>query len=204
MSRGVPGSLVGGLLPSRGRRNETSCIVWVACVTAVLPLNDLLPFGVSVLLVSGAILAAVLSSRLTERLRVPAPALFLVAAAVASDLFPALASTPLVVDGRLVTTALILILFDGGLQIGWREFRSSTGAIVWVGIVGTLLTAAALAAYTPRLLDSAGPWHCCLVLPSADRSRDRVRCPRAPSVAEHARARSSRARLGSTILSGSR
>ena len=137
----------------------------MACVTAVLPLNDLLPFGVSVLLVSGAILAAVLSSRLTERLRVPAPALFLVAAAVASDLFPALASTPLVVDGRLVTTALILILFDGGLQIGWREFRSSTGAIVWVGVVGTLLTAAALAACAHTLFGFS--WTLALLLGAA-------------------------------------
>jgi cell volume regulation protein A len=108
--------------------------------------NDAQSFGVSVLLLSAAVLAAALSSRLTERLRLPAPALFLVVAAVASDLVPALARTPLVVDERLVTTALVLILFDGGLQIGWREFRASVGVIAWVGVVGTLLTALALAA----------------------------------------------------------
>src|SRR5512146_1256523 len=45
--------------------------------------------------------------------------------------------------GDGVTVALVLILFDGGMQIGWRRFRPLAGATVWVGVAGTLVTAAA-------------------------------------------------------------
>jgi cell volume regulation protein A len=33
-------------------------------------------------------------------------------------------------------------LFDGGMHIGWRRFRTAAAAIVWVGVAGTLVTAA--------------------------------------------------------------
>jgi cell volume regulation protein A len=107
--------------------------------------SDVHAFGLVVLLVAVAVLVAVLSNRTSERLGVPAPALFLVAAACASDWFPDLGSLPVVTDERIVTVALIFILFDGGLQIGWREFRGSAGAILWLGVVGTAVTATAVA-----------------------------------------------------------
>jgi cell volume regulation protein A len=44
-----------------------------------------------------------------------------------------------------VTVALIAILFNGGLDIGWPRFRANAGAIVWLGVVGTFVTAAAVA-----------------------------------------------------------
>jgi potassium/hydrogen antiporter len=46
---------------------------------------------------------------------------------------------------RVVTVALAVILVDGGIQIGWRQFRQAAGAVVWVGVAGTFVTAAALA-----------------------------------------------------------
>ena len=46
---------------------------------------------------------------------------------------------------QIVTVALIVILFDGGMHIGWRRFRANAGAITWLGVVGTLVTAGALA-----------------------------------------------------------
>jgi cell volume regulation protein A len=103
-------------------------------------------FSVAILVVSAVILVAALSSRISERIRIPAPALFLIAAAAASDLFPNLGTVPPEVDERIVTVALIFILFDGGMHIGWRRFRSSAGAILWVGLAGTAVTAAAIAA----------------------------------------------------------
>jgi potassium/hydrogen antiporter len=42
-----------------------------------------------------------------------------------------------------VTIALALILFDGGMRIGWRRFRPVAGATVWIGVAGTFVTAAA-------------------------------------------------------------
>jgi cell volume regulation protein A len=103
-------------------------------------------FGLAIVLVSAVVLVAALSSRPSQRIRVPAPALFLVGAAVASEIFPRLRDIPAEVDERIVTVALIFILFDGGMHIGWRRFRSSAGSILWVGLAGTAVTAAAVAA----------------------------------------------------------
>lgn len=108
-------------------------------------MHDVEPFGLAIGLVALAILVAVLSNRLSGWLRVPAPAIFLVAAAVASDAFPSLGSLPIHVDQRLVTVALVLILFDGGMRIGWQRLRPSAGAVAWLGVAGTAVTAAGLA-----------------------------------------------------------
>jgi cell volume regulation protein A len=108
-------------------------------------MKDVEPFGLIILLVAAGVLIAALSNRLSERIQVPAPALFLIVAAVASDLVPSLGSLPIRTDERIVTVALIFILFDGGMHIGWRRFRTATAAILWVGVAGTLVTAVALA-----------------------------------------------------------
>ncbi|GAA1710707.1 cation:proton antiporter [Fodinicola feengrottensis] len=108
-------------------------------------MSDVMPFGVLVGLVAAAMLLAVLSNRLSTRLRVPAPALFLLAAAVASDVVPQLRVVPIETVQRIVTVALAVILFDGGMHIGRRRLRSAAGAIVWIGTAGTLVTAAAVA-----------------------------------------------------------
>ena len=65
-----------------------------------------------------ALLLAVGSSRITELTRIPSPAIFLVAASVCADLFPDLGSLSIRADQRIVTVALVLILFDGGMHIG--------------------------------------------------------------------------------------
>jgi potassium/hydrogen antiporter len=75
----------------------------------------------------------------------PPPAIFLLAAAVASDVIPALGRVSVTTVQQVVTVALAVILFDGGMQIGWRRFRAAAGPVVWVGVAGTFVTAAALA-----------------------------------------------------------
>ncbi|MDX6373772.1 MAG: potassium/hydrogen antiporter, partial [Nocardioidaceae bacterium] len=77
------------------------------------PLHEAQAFGLVVLLVGAAGLLAVLSNRLTDRLQVPTPALFLAAAAVMAQLVPDLRSPPQRTVERLVTVALVIILFDG-------------------------------------------------------------------------------------------
>ena len=67
------------------------------------------------------------------------------AAAVASDLVPALGRAPVVTVQRVVTVTLILLLFDGGMHIGWRRFRSVGAPVLWVGVVGTAATTAGVA-----------------------------------------------------------
>ncbi len=108
-------------------------------------MNDVTSFGLIVLTVAVAGLLAVLSNRLSERLRVPAPAMFLLCAAAASDVVPALGTLSTTTVQRVVTVALVVLLFDGGMHIGWQRFRSAAGAVVWVGVAGTFVTAGALA-----------------------------------------------------------
>jgi cell volume regulation protein A len=108
--------------------------------------GDLFPFAIVTLFAGLALLAAVASNGLAERIRVPAPALFLVLAALASDLVPRLGDLSIRVDQRIVTVALVYILFDGGMHIGWRRLRPNAGAVLWLGIAGTAVTAAAVAA----------------------------------------------------------
>ena len=108
-------------------------------------MKDLVPYGLTLLLVALAVLVAVGSNRVAERLHVPAPALFLVLAAVASDVVPRLGHLSVVTDQRIVTVALALILFDGGMHIGWGRMRPAVGAVAWLGVAGTVVTAAALA-----------------------------------------------------------
>src|SRR5215831_10378138 len=100
-------------------------------------MGDVTRYGLVLLVVALAFLVAILSSRVSAWLRVPAPAIFLIGAAIASNLVPVLGHVPNHTVQRLVTVALVVILFDGGMHIGWRRFRSAAGAIVWLGIAGT-------------------------------------------------------------------
>jgi potassium/hydrogen antiporter len=106
---------------------------------------DVRPFALLVLIAAAAGLLAVWSNRASERIRVPAPALFLIAAAIASDLVPELAGVPVVSVQRAVTVMLILLLFDGGMNIGVARLREAVGAVVWIGVAGTAVTAVGLA-----------------------------------------------------------
>jgi len=104
-------------------------------------------FALDVLLVSSAGLLALLSNRLTARTRVPAPLLVLIAAAVVVKAVPTLHAPPERIVVQLVTVALVLILFDGGMHIGWNRFRAAAAPIAVVGVAGTFLTAAGAAVF---------------------------------------------------------
>jgi cell volume regulation protein A len=127
--------------------------------------HDLVPFAVTTLLVALALLVAVGSNRLAERIHVPTPALFLILAALAAYIAPRLGGLSFVVDQRIVTVALALILFDGGMHIGWSRMRKSAGAVVWVGVAGTLVTAGAVAVAAHLLFGFA--WKAALLLGAA-------------------------------------
>jgi cell volume regulation protein A len=110
------------------------------------------PFTAAVACVALALIAAVLSNRLSSWIRVPAPGLFLLVAAALATLFPALGGVSRTLDQEIVSIALVFILFDGGMHIGWQRFRRSAGAIVWLGIAGTAVTAAGIALAAHLLL----------------------------------------------------
>jgi cell volume regulation protein A len=114
--------------------------------------------------------AAVLSNRLSARLRVPAPAFFLVAAVIAAQLWPSATALPGITVERVVTVALAIILFDGGMHIGRRRFHTAATAIVWVGTAGTLVTAAGTAV-AARYVAGMG-WHLALLVGTAVAATD--------------------------------
>ena len=97
-----------------------------------------------IIALTGAIaLAAVLVNRLSVRLRVPAPVWMLAAAAVAVQVIPGVPALRDDAVERVVTVALVLILFNGGRHIGWSRLRAALVPIIVVGVLGTFLTAAA-------------------------------------------------------------
>ena len=98
------------------------------------------------LLAACVVIAAILSNRLTARIRVPAPALVLTAAAIAVEVMPGVHAPLESSIEHIVTIALVCVLFDGGMHIGWPRFRSALAPIAVVGVLGTFLTAAGAAA----------------------------------------------------------
>jgi len=98
------------------------------------------PFALLMVLVAAVGLGADLSNRLARRVKLPSPALFLVGAAIAVKVIPALHAPSQQAVERVVTVALTCILFDGGMNIGWARFRSAAAPIAVVGVLGTFLT----------------------------------------------------------------
>jgi len=110
--------------------------------------SELSDFGLVVLVVAGGVMLALLASRLSERYPVPAPALFLLAALALPVALPHIKTVE-----RIGVVAVILILFDGGMNIGWRRFRRAVVPIATLGIVGTLTTAVLVTVCAHFLLD---------------------------------------------------
>jgi cell volume regulation protein A len=76
----------------------------------------------------------------------PSAAVYLVVAAVVSDVFPATRLSVVNVE-RIGTAALVVILFDGGASIGVRRFREASWPIASLGVLGTFATAGLLALF---------------------------------------------------------
>jgi len=109
---------------------------------------EIADFGGVVFVVGAACAAAVLAAKLTARVPIPTPAIFLVVAAAASDAYPHLHDYLDIRDvTRVGVVALIVILFHGGMGIGTRKFRAALIPTLTVGVLGTFATAAAVAGF---------------------------------------------------------
>jgi potassium/hydrogen antiporter len=116
--------------------------------------DELTTFGTIVLVVVGALLLALLTTKLNERIPVPAPAVFLILAAIASDVFPELSERLSILEvERIAVVALIIILFNGGTLVGWRRFRVAAVPIFSLGVLGTFATAGIIAVAAHYVLD---------------------------------------------------
>jgi potassium/hydrogen antiporter len=108
--------------------------------------NEIGDFGVIVLAVSATVFVALLGMRLADRFSIPYAALFLLGAALISQIWTELQTVLSVTEvERIAVVALILILFDGGLHIGLTRFRRAAGPILALGVLGTFLTAGLVA-----------------------------------------------------------
>ena len=117
-------------------------------------MEELTTFGTIVLIVAGGLLLALVATKLNERFPVPEPAVFLLLAAIASDVFPELAERLSIRDvERIGVVALIVILFNGGTLVGWRRFRVAAVPIFTLGVFGTFATAAVIAVAAHYLFD---------------------------------------------------
>jgi cell volume regulation protein A len=123
-------------------------------------------FGRIVLIVAAAFALAVAGRRITEWVRVPAPGLFLVGAAVASAAYDPLGRVLSVQEvERVGVVAIILILFDGGIAIGLERLRRVIWPVLLLGVLGTLLVAGIVACAAHGLLGL--PWTPSLLLGGA-------------------------------------
>jgi len=117
-------------------------------------MTEIHDFAIMVLLVAAGFSLALVATKLTERFPVPGPAIFLLVAAVASDVFPGLAEhTSIREVERIGVIGLIAILFDGGMLVGWTRFRASAYPIVILGSIGTFATAGLIAVAAHWLFD---------------------------------------------------
>jgi cell volume regulation protein A len=109
-------------------------------------LPEITHFAGPLALVALGLVLAVLATTLTGRVPVPAPALFLVGAAIVSLIAPSVRrDVGIITVERVAVVALIVILFNGGRDIGAGELRRSLSDVSAIGLLGTFLTAAALA-----------------------------------------------------------
>jgi hypothetical protein len=88
-------------------------------------MTEITDFASIVRVVTVGFALAVLATKLTERVSVPAPAIFLLAAAAVSDIWPGVyEAVEIETVERIAVVALVVILFNGGLGIGWRRFST--------------------------------------------------------------------------------
>ncbi len=116
-------------------------------------LPEITNFAAPLALVAGGLTLAVLGSALTNRVPVPPPLVFLIAAAAISDLWPGLyGGLSIVTVERVAVVALIVILLSGGMDIGAGRLRRSLGDVTALGVLGTFATAAGVAVAAHLLL----------------------------------------------------
>src|SRR4051812_46775044 len=101
-------------------------------------MSEIADFALILLPIAGGLALAILSSILSDRLPVPAPGIFLLAAALVADLWPQIGGwLSIRAVERIAVVALVIILLNGGMDIGWRRMRSSAGPVLSLGVLGT-------------------------------------------------------------------
>ncbi|WP_051324490.1 cation:proton antiporter domain-containing protein [Candidatus Solirubrobacter pratensis] len=106
-------------------------------------MSEISDFALLLLPVAAGLALAILSMRLP----LPAPGLFLLAAALVPG-------DPLGTQAveRIAVVALVVILLNGGMDIGWARMRRSVNPVMSLGVLGTFLTAGLIAVVAHAVL----------------------------------------------------
>ena len=129
MALGEPGSLVGTVERSSLRPS----------IGVLLP--DPVPFAAAVAVLALSVIAVLGAGRLCKRIGVPLPVLVLPCAAVVAHLLPGEAHLGEAAVSRVVTVALVAVLYSGGMRIGRRRILNAARPVVTLGVAGTVITA---------------------------------------------------------------
>jgi potassium/hydrogen antiporter len=127
--------------------------------------SDATRFGLIVAGCSAVGVAALLLNLVSARLRVPAPALLLGAAAIGVHVASGTNGPAPESVERVVSLALVVILLDGGLHIGRTRLRPVAGPVLLLGLFGTLLTTTGICLVAQPLLGLG--WYPALLLGAA-------------------------------------
>lgn len=124
---------------------------------------DTQSFALVVLVTALAGTAALAASAISDKARLPLAGLLLLGTAITSQIAGSNVGETTVT--RVVTIALVTILFDGGMHIGHRRLASAATSIGVLGIAGTFATAAlgAVAAHYALRFD----WYVSLLVATA-------------------------------------
>src|ERR1044071_7382533 len=109
------------------------------------------------ILAAGALLAAgIVGALLADRVRVPGLLLFLALGMLAgSQGIGGIEFSNMELARAVGASALILILFEGGLTAGWSEIRPVLGTAASLATIGTVLTAL-VAGFASKLIFGIG------------------------------------------------
>ncbi len=125
---------------------------------------DQVPFAVVVTVLSLAVLGIIAGERLSERSGVPLPLVVLGVTALSARAAN-LAPLGEIAVSRIVTVALIAVLFSGGMHLGRRRLTRSARVVLSLGGIGTLGTAAFGALFAHFALGLA--WYPALLVTTA-------------------------------------
>jgi potassium/hydrogen antiporter len=110
-----------------------------------------------ILIAGGLLIAGLLATVVAGRLRVPGLVLFIgLGMAIGSDGTGWIDFADYELARTIGVVALALILFEGGLSVGFGEIRPVLGASLALAIPGTLLTAA-ISGLAPQRSGSGAP-----------------------------------------------
>ncbi len=128
-------------------------------------MSDTLPFASDILLVAAAGLAVILAQWVGALTRVPFSSLVLALTAIVAAAVPGFHRPSATTVERVVTVALVAVLFAGGMGMGGRRFVSAAGPILALGLAGTFATAGLLAAFIHYAFNLA--WYPALLVATA-------------------------------------